>query len=298
MGDITLIHDVDVARRGDGSAPADLEGDYMDTWLDEVSSPFIPKGTAAAHKIGGNASAKGVPAGRTNGLYLYDLNYYLPAEATIVDANWIFYCYQRDNLTGMTFGVDRLTNTDWIEAEATWAAYRDPQDNGTADAGAPNDGLDDATKSWATNEWASKPVHIYGGTGSGQTRTVSSNTATRLTVSVNWTTNPDATSVYAVGDLWTQPGAMGEITTPSIAIANPLVAQWNSRNITAMVTDAWDNRDGICNFMCRRTDGYTAMGLGYFYHYTKNYYVTDSDMPPHLSITYTLDSKTFQVTAV
>ena len=290
MANITLIHDADIERRGDGSAPTDLDGDFMDTWLDEGSGPFDPHGTAGAHKIGRNASSKEVPAGRANGLYLYALNYYRPADAAIVSAAWHFYVYQRDNLTGATFGVDRCTRTNWVENEATWVGYREPQDNGVAEGGG-NDYLDDTNKSWTTDEWAGKIVRIFGGTGTGQARTVSSNTATRLTVSPNWTTNPDNTSTYAVGDLWGTPG--GDITTPSIAITTPTVG-WESPDITSMVTDAWNNRNGICTFIARRTDNYATAGLKYFYHYTKNYRPTDATKPHHLRVTYTLSGKTFE----
>lgn len=43
------------------------------------------------------------------------------------------------------------------------------------------------------------PVTIISGTGSGQVRIIQSNTATALTLSTNWATNPDTTSVYRVG---------------------------------------------------------------------------------------------------
>ena len=69
---------------------------------------------------------------------------------------------------------------------------------GTADVESAAATLVDATKAWITNEWAGETVEITSGTGSGQTRTVSSNTATVITVSAVWTDNPDATSVYRV----------------------------------------------------------------------------------------------------
>lgn len=53
-------------------------------------------------------------------------------------------------------------------------------------------------KTWTVNQWANSQVRITGGTGIGQTRTISSNTATALTVSVAWTTTPDATSTYEI----------------------------------------------------------------------------------------------------
>ncbi|MDP3014577.1 MAG: prepilin-type N-terminal cleavage/methylation domain-containing protein [Candidatus Subteraquimicrobiales bacterium] len=58
--------------------------------------------------------------------------------------------------------------------------------------------LIDNTKSWTADGWKNFSVTITAGTGSGQTRTISFNTATRLTVSSDWTTVPDNTSEYRV----------------------------------------------------------------------------------------------------
>ena len=124
MALITIIHDVDVDRRGDGSAPADMDGDYIDTWLDE-NDPTREHGEAGAHKVGGQSTSKGVPAQRANGLYMYDLNYYLPADAVIVSGDWHFYVYQLDlDAEGIEFIVARCTRPDWVENEATWNDYK------------------------------------------------------------------------------------------------------------------------------------------------------------------------------
>lgn len=63
-----------------------------------------------------------------------------------------------------------------------------------------NDGttLNDTARNWATNIWKNATVTILSGTGAGQTRTISSNTATQLTVSSTWTTIPGADSVYGI----------------------------------------------------------------------------------------------------
>ena len=58
--------------------------------------------------------------------------------------------------------------------------------------------LNNTGKSWPVNAYTNYQVRITGGTGIGQIRTIASNTATALTVSVAWTVTPDATSVYAV----------------------------------------------------------------------------------------------------
>src|SRR3989454_887749 len=63
--------------------------------------------------------------------------------------------------------------------------------------------LQDTTKSgtaaWPANVWAGRLVTITAGTGVGQSRTVSSNTTNTLTVSAVWTTIPDGTSQYVIG---------------------------------------------------------------------------------------------------
>lgn len=58
--------------------------------------------------------------------------------------------------------------------------------------------LTNSTKAWLTNQWANSQIRITAGTGIGQIRTISSNTATVLTVSSAWAVNPDATSQYSI----------------------------------------------------------------------------------------------------
>lgn len=87
---------------------------------------------------------------------------------------------------GWTGTFDTTTNL-WGGAFAT----------GTASAGGATT-LTDSTKTWTVNQWANMQVRILSGTGAGQSRVVNSNTATELTVSAAWGTNPDATSVYVL----------------------------------------------------------------------------------------------------
>ena len=47
------------------------------------------------------------------------------------------------------------------------------------------------------NQWCNYQVRITAGTGIGQVRTITTNTATTLTVPT-WTVTPDVTSVYAI----------------------------------------------------------------------------------------------------
>jgi RHS repeat-associated protein len=70
--------------------------------------------------------------------------------------------------------------------------------SGTSTGGNSSTTLNDTTQTWGTNQWAGLTVQITGGTGIGQYRKITSNTATQLTVSQAWTTIPDATSTYAI----------------------------------------------------------------------------------------------------
>ncbi|HTN43818.1 MAG TPA: hypothetical protein VMN77_08490 [Nitrospiria bacterium] len=60
--------------------------------------------------------------------------------------------------------------------------------------------LDDTAQDWVTNSLVNYSVKITGGTGAGQTATVTANAATQLTVAPAWATNPDTTSTYQI---WT-----------------------------------------------------------------------------------------------
>lgn len=69
-------------------------------------------------------------------------------------------------------------------------------DSGTATSGSATT-LVRSSATWFTNTWTNYQVRITAGTGAGQIRTISSNTATTLTVPT-WTTNPDATSQFSI----------------------------------------------------------------------------------------------------
>lgn len=88
---------------------------------------------------------------------------------------------------------------------ATWGTDGDmalayhvgkPFATGTATSGTGTT-LVNSAKTWTTNQWVNYTVRITGGTGIGQTRVITANTSTTLTVAT-WTTNPDATSTYEI----------------------------------------------------------------------------------------------------
>jgi len=73
-------------------------------------------------------------------------------------------------------------------------------DDGTSSGSNTSTTLNDTTKAWTTNQWTGKVVLIKAGVGAGQIRKIASNTATQLTITEAWATNPDATSTYAIRD--------------------------------------------------------------------------------------------------
>ncbi len=281
---ITLVHDCDIERR---PVPAAVGGDFRDCHID----------ISAAHS---NTDANFVTPGlkdakelfEVRALLLFDLTKFIPASATITAAVWWFNV-QGTDATGQLFRAVRCRRQDWVENQASWNAFKNPQDYGTADPSG-NDTLIDGTKSWATNEWTGYRVHIKTGTGAGQTRAVVSNNATTLTVSPNWSTNPNATSTYTVGNVWEAAGASDTAADRDTGVVDLLgnlpTTGWKNLNLINLVSDAWDNRSGICTFIMERYDDLTHIGMAFIY--TKN---IGGTYPHHLRITYTLDGRTFQV---
>ena len=90
-------------------------------------------------------------------------------------------------------------------------------DHGRASAGAAAT-LTDATKVWGTDLLKGCLVPILSGTGVGQIAKVLSNTATVLTMTASWTTNPDATSEYVVFPNMTLTAS--DISLGNVAIEN------------------------------------------------------------------------------
>src|SRR3990170_2741647 len=110
-------------------------------------------------------------------------------------------------------------------------------DNGAADS---NSGdktlLNDATKSWTTNEWANAVALIVAGPGKGEFRKISSNTATALTVSPAWDTTHTTASDYVIigSSKWTEratTGLTGPVTDVAVAQGVMYLAQGNAINI-------------------------------------------------------------------
>lgn len=130
--------------------------------------------------------------------------------------------------------TDKITNTRSLQTNALFNGFYTPvyidDDSGTATAGGAST-LTDSSKTWRTvGGWAGGFVEIVGGTGSGQCRQISSNTATQLTVRRAWTTNPDSTSVYCIHTSgWFVDG--GICTTGTLALLTDSSQSWDADSL-------------------------------------------------------------------
>lgn len=91
------------------------------------------------------------------------------------------------------------SSLDYYDAGGTYSIYQ-LGDRGAADSNsADKTKLNDATKSWATDEWRGCTVLITAGPGEGEYRTITSNTATAITVATWNETHTTATEYVILG---------------------------------------------------------------------------------------------------
>lgn len=84
-----------------------------------------------------------------------------------------------------------IATPSWIDTN--YVAFA----TGTATAGGAST-LTNSSKNWTANQWANYQVRLVSGTGAGQIRTITSNTATVITVGTAWTIQPDSTTTYSI----------------------------------------------------------------------------------------------------
>lgn len=127
--------------------------------------------------------------------------YYVLNAGTLAAGSFRMYCFALNTWTTLaqtglpaTWGTDgRMIATPSYADNGLDLNFA----TGTATAGGATT-LTRGSASWTVNQWANCQVKIVAGTGAGQIRTIASNTATVLTVSAAWTTNPDATSQFHI----------------------------------------------------------------------------------------------------
>ena len=161
--------------------------------------------TIASNTIGANAvitftDAEAVAFDNTSQYRIKAPVFFVLGAGTLAAGSFKKYDFATNNwvtlaITGLpaSVGTDgRLVSTPaWIDSGFKSFA------TGTATAGSANT-LTNSAKTWGVNQWANSQIRITAGTGAGQIRPIASNTATAITVSSNWTVNPDATSQYSI----------------------------------------------------------------------------------------------------
>lgn len=114
----------------------------------------------------------------------------ITCSATEIDSNGILTAFVGDE-NGCMWSLSGLR-----QSEGVFSGTR----SGTATSGTSSTLTQTGASFYtANNGLTGVPVKIIAGTGAGQERIISSNTSTVLTVSVNWSVTPDATSQYIVG---------------------------------------------------------------------------------------------------
>lgn len=97
---------------------------------------------------------------------------------------------------------------------------------GTATAGGAST-LTNSSRSWETNIYVRRLLHIVSGTGAGQWRYITANTGTQLTVDTAWGVTPDSTSIYEISGNWSDVASAGSTTQITAGAGTPWTAsQW------------------------------------------------------------------------
>jgi len=143
--------------------------------------------------------ASGTSAYTTGGNALQTLTYqYVDPEELTGMYMLLPYCLLRSG-AGYAGFIDR-----WLLGDAfTTSSYEDTVGVGviqgdTVATGGGSNTLADTNQSWEVDALIDYAVIIISGTGAGQIRTISDNTAIGLTVDDNWSVQPDSTSHYII----------------------------------------------------------------------------------------------------
>lgn len=189
----TLITNQTLARDLRGYRVHILAGPNAGAVLDIVSNTVGANATITVPTQGSAFSASTV-------YRLLTPRWYVVGAGTLAAGSFRVYDYATNTWTTLsqtglpaTIGTDgKLISTPSI-VDGAFKSFA----VGTATAGGAST-IDNSSKAWATNQWANLQIRITAGTGAGQIRTIASNTATSITVSAAWTTQPDATSQYSI----------------------------------------------------------------------------------------------------
>lgn len=170
-----------------------------------VPTPYFPgyanTGTPAGAQVRLTKNCYFLKRPRVGQFTNWSENYFTDGYSSVSDTSqWLSV---DSNLHRIVTATDQQTRGNITNNYIIFDPSKTQLETGTATSGSSTT-LVNSGKSWTVDGFASAPgvrltqVHITGGTGAGQRRRISSNTATALTISPNWSTNPDATSTYEI----------------------------------------------------------------------------------------------------
>lgn len=152
--------------------------------------------------------------------------------------------YSGFGVYGFSFDPASVTNGAYINfvgGYITATGLASGTATGTATAGAAGSGatygtLTDGTQAWTINDLKGKAIVITGGTGSGQTRIIASNTATQITIVGTWTA-PTGTSTYTISS-WgpVVNTAVNQPAIPGTAAGTPLALAMQGNGSVRLVS--------------------------------------------------------------
>ncbi len=122
-----------------------------------------------------------------------------PSNLIVEDALEYFLKIEKKNGDALAGAAVKITDA---QSNVTNAEVSDSDGNVYLSSGTATSGgsatLTDTGKSWTVNALSDYVIEIYEGTGSGQEKSILSNTATIITVKGDWETQPDNTSKYRI----------------------------------------------------------------------------------------------------
>lgn len=206
-------------------------------------------------EVGGDSTGttgKQSSSGSSYAVANFDMYFYV-ANADIARTFYAFF------LDSAMYVVDKKDNTGitsqiWING-----------DRGKATAGTSST-LTHTGKTWETDQWSFARVKIVRGAGAGQTRLVTTNSATVLTVSSAWTINPSTDSEYiiystpwfteitghALGRVVSQPVVVNQIVYFPQGEGDPVRNMiWNATTVAHVFGDDGTN---VADFMVSNSD--------------------------------------------
>ena len=174
-----------------------------------------------------------------------------------------FSYYDRALNTWTSRSVTGLPTTWGTDARLcqTYSQAGNPFASGTATS-ATSTTLVNSAKSWAASQWINYQVRITSGLGAGQTRTITANTGTTLTVA-SWTITPDSTSQYVIEGnddnlyllgnnavtmyKYSISGNTWATVSPAVARASAFAAGGGANWVSNVSDSTWTNESAIIN---------------------------------------------------